>query len=238
MAPMRRKRTLCPRRKSWLRGHGPTPIRKTFSWTSLWFAFVAASTALLLIPGPTVLLVLSHALSQGRQVALATALGVALGDLIAMTASLVGLGALVLASAALFTALKWIGAVYLVWLCVKIFRSAPTAKLGPVEAAAPASPGAVFRHAAAVTALNPKSIAFFIAFALQFVAPDAALAPQFAILIATFVSLAAVNALAYALLADRMRARIARPSVIGWLSRAGGAALIAMGVAAAALRRA
>jgi threonine/homoserine/homoserine lactone efflux protein len=70
------------------------------------------------------------------------------------------------------------------------------------------------------------------------VAPDAALAPQFAILIATFVSLAAVNALAYALLADRMRARIARPSVIGWLSRAGGAALIAMGVAAAALRRA
>ncbi|MCR9114619.1 MAG: LysE family transporter, partial [Rhodobacteraceae bacterium] len=82
----------------------------------LWLAFVAASTALLLIPGPTVLLVLSYALSQGRRVALASATGVALGDFVAMTASLAGLGALVLASATLFTALKWIGAAYLIWL--------------------------------------------------------------------------------------------------------------------------
>ena len=61
----------------------------------LWLTFVAASTALLLIPGPTVLLVLSYALSKGRTVALASAAGVALGDLIAMTASLAGLGAVV-----------------------------------------------------------------------------------------------------------------------------------------------
>jgi threonine/homoserine/homoserine lactone efflux protein len=65
----------------------------------LWLAFVAASTALLLIPGPTVLLVLSYALSKGRSVAVASAAGVALGDLVAMTASLLGLGALVLTSA-------------------------------------------------------------------------------------------------------------------------------------------
>ena len=75
----------------------------------LWLAFVAASTALLIIPGPTVLLVLSYALSQGRKVAVASASGVALGDFIAMTASLLGLGALVLASATLFTVLKWVG---------------------------------------------------------------------------------------------------------------------------------
>jgi len=88
----------------------------------LWLAFVAASTALLLIPGPTVLLVLSYALSKGRGVALASASGVALGDLIAMTASLLGLGALVLASAALFVALKWIGAIYLMWLATALIR--------------------------------------------------------------------------------------------------------------------
>ena len=88
----------------------------------LWLAFVAASTALLLIPGPTVLLVLSYALSKGRGVALASASGVALGDLIAMTASLLGLGALVLASAALFVALKWIGAIYLIWLATALIR--------------------------------------------------------------------------------------------------------------------
>jgi threonine/homoserine/homoserine lactone efflux protein len=205
---------------------------------SLWLTFVAASVALLLIPGPTVLLVLSYALSQGRRVAMATALGVAAGDLIAMTASLAGLGAVVLTSAPLFTALKWIGAVYLVWLGIKIFRSAATAAPGRVEDVAPARPAAVFRHAAAVTALNPKSIVFFIAFVPQFVTPDAALAPQFAVLIATFVGLATINALTYALLADRLRARISRPSVIAWLSRAGGGALVAMGVAAAAIPRA
>ncbi|SPH17397.1 Homoserine/homoserine lactone efflux protein [Defluviimonas aquaemixtae] len=203
----------------------------------LWLAFVAASTALLLIPGPTVLLILSYAISQGRRVALATAAGVALGDLIAMSASLAGLGALVLASAALFTVLKWIGAVYLVWLGVKLLRAKPTVGLGIATGANIPARG-IFRHAATVTALNPKSIAFFIAFVPQFIRPGVPLLPQFAVLIATFVGLAAVNALAYALLADRLRARIRQPSVRLWLSRTGGAALVGMGIFTAALRRA
>ncbi|MEI4263229.1 LysE family translocator [Roseovarius sp. D0-M9] len=202
----------------------------------LWLAFVAASTALLLIPGPTVLLVLSYALSKGRGVALASAGGVALGDLVAMTASLLGLGALVLASATLFTALKWIGALYLVWLGIRLMRSAPRAGLDLPQGAQVTGRG-VFWHAAAVTALNPKSIAFFIAFVPQFVVLEAPLATQFAILIATFVTLAALNTLAYALLADRMRARIGQPRVIAWLTRAGGGALVAMGLTTAALRR-
>lgn len=75
----------------------------------IWLAFVAASSALLMIPGSTILLVLSYAISKGCSVALATATGVALGDLIAMSASLAGLGALVLASATVFTVLKWVG---------------------------------------------------------------------------------------------------------------------------------
>jgi len=203
----------------------------------LWLTFVAASTALLLIPGPTILLVLSYALSQGRRVAVASATGVALGDLVAMTASLAGLGALVLASATAFTVLKWIGALYLVYLGVKLLRSAPStglANLGPSHVPA----RGVFWHAAAVTALNPKSIAFFIAFVPQFISVTSPLAPQFAILIATFVGLAAANALAYALLADRLRSAIGRPAVITWLTRSGGAVLIGMGVLTATLRRA
>ena len=204
----------------------------------LWLTFVAASTALLLIPGPTVLLVLSYAISKGRSVAVASAAGVALGDFVAMTASLLGLGALVLASATLFTALKWMGAVYLVWLGVRLLRSAPSAGLDPVKTGREVTARGVFGHAAAVTALNPKSIAFFIAFVPQFLRPDAPLIPQFAILIATFVTLATLNALAYALLADRLRATIGRPSVIAWLTRAGGATLIGMGVLTATLRRA
>ncbi|MDW3119002.1 MAG: LysE family translocator [Roseovarius pacificus] len=203
-----------------------------------WLAFVAASIALLLIPGPTVLLVLSYAISQGRKVALATVGGVALGDFIAMSASLAGLGALVLASATLFTVLKWVGALYLVYLGIKLFRSASTASIGDLEKVTETNASSVFGHAAAVTALNPKSIVFFIAFVPQFVVVDSPLLPQFSILIFTFVGLAAVNALAYALLADKLRARIARPSVLAWFSRLGGSALIVMGVATAAFKRA
>ena len=201
----------------------------------LWLTFVAASTALLLIPGPTVLLVLSYALSQGPRVAVASASGVALGDFIAMSLSLAGLGALVMASATLFTLLKWVGAIYLVWLGIRLIRTAPGAGL-PVTTSTSEARG-VFAHAALVTALNPKSIAFFIAFVPQFLTPDAPLGPQFAILIASFVSLAAINALAYALAADRLRRVIGRPSVITWLTRAGGATLIAMGALTAMARR-
>ena len=201
----------------------------------LWLAFLAASTALLLIPGPTVLLVLSYALSKGRPVAVASAAGVAVGDLVAMSASLAGLGALVLASAKLFTALKWIGAAYLIWLGVKLVRSAPTD--GLTLPRAEVGSAHVFTHTAAVTALNPKSIAFFIAFVPQFIRADAPLLPQFAILISTFVTLAALNALAYALLADRLRQVIGRPQVITWLTRGGGVALISMGVLTATFKR-
>src|SRR5258708_21103844 len=89
---------------------------------SLWAAFVAASSILLVIPGPTVLLVVSYALGQGWRTALPMAIGVALGDFTAMTLSMLGLGALLAASATLFTVLKWIGAAYLVWLGVKLWR--------------------------------------------------------------------------------------------------------------------
>jgi len=205
---------------------------------SLWLAFASASVALLLIPGPTVLLVLSYALSKGRPVAVASALGVALGDLIAMTASLLGLGALVMASATLFTALKWVGAAYLLWLGIKLWRSASGASgLEQLVRTKAVNARGVFGHTAVVTALNPKSIAFFIAFVPQFISPGDALAPQFVILILTFVALAAVNALAYALLADRLRLWISRPKAIAHLTRAGGAALVAMGLATAVLRR-
>lgn len=202
-----------------------------------WLAFVLASSILLIIPGPTILLVISYALSQGQRVAVATAAGVALGDFIAMSASLAGLGALVLASAELFLLLKWIGAAYLLYLGITLFRSAPNASLGDTPQAEPLPAQQVFGHAAAVTALNPKSIAFFIAFVPQFINAGAALGPQFVILVATFVVLATLNALAYALLAHGLREQLLRPWVIPWLTRAGGVTLVGMGVATAFVQR-
>ena len=204
----------------------------------VWVAFVAASVVLLMIPGPTIVLVLTYALTQGRRVAVASAAGVATGDLIAMTASLLGLGAVVLASATLFTALKWVGAAYLVWMGVGMIRAAGGQTLGRLADVPDLTPRRVFGNAMIVTALNPKSIVFFIAFVPQFLMVDRPLAPQFAVLIATFVTLAAVNALAYALLADGMRATIRRSAVLAWMTRAGGGVLIAMGLLTATLRKA
>lgn len=202
----------------------------------IWLAFTTATIVLLIIPGPTILLVLSYALSKGRSVAVASAAGVAAGDFIAMSLSLAGLGALVATSATLFTVLKWVGAIYLIYLGVKLIRSAPTSGLTLPETEVSAR--GIFAHNAAVTALNPKSIAFFIAFVPQFVTPAAPLLPQFAILVSTFVGLATLNALAYALAADRLRSMISRPSILAWITRAGGSVLIAMGVFTTTLRRA
>ncbi|TPW26937.1 LysE family translocator [Pararhizobium mangrovi] len=204
----------------------------------VWLAFVGAAALLLVVPGPTVLLVLGYALSQGRTVALATVAGVALGDLLAMSASLAGLGAIVLASATLFTVLKWIGAAYLFVLGIRLFRSRPETAIHTGDEAGSVSASRVFVHAAMVTAFNPKSIAFFVAFVPQFVAVDRPLFPQFAVLVASFVSLASVNTLAYALLADGLRRRFARPGFLTWSSRLGGGALMGMGLATAMMRRA
>ncbi|MEJ0013232.1 MAG: LysE family translocator [Bauldia sp.] len=199
-----------------------------------WIAFLAASIVILLIPGPTVLLVVSYALTQGRKVAVAMAAGVALGDFTAMTLSLAGLGALLLTSAAFFTVLKWIGAAYLVYLGVRLWRASPV--LPDVAEAAPRTRG-IFLHAFTVTALNPKSIAFFVAFVPQFIDHARPLLPQFAIVEATFVVLATINALAYALAADKLRDRIRRPGVLAWMNRAGATCLVGMGAATAAIGR-
>jgi len=202
----------------------------------LFLAFVAAASLLLIIPGPTVALVLAYALSEGRRAALFIVAGVALGDLTAMTLSLLGVGALLAASADLFTALKWIGAAYLVWLGVRLWR-APVGAPATEEQVAPRSSRAMFLHAYVVTALNPKSIAFFVAFVPQFISPQLAYGPQAAILIATFVTMAALNALAYGMLAARARHIIRRPQVQRWVNRLGGSVLIGAGVATATLRR-
>lgn len=205
----------------------------------LWLTFVIASTALLVIPGPTLMMVLSYAVTQGRRVAVASALGVATGDLIAMTLSVIGLGAIFLTSALAFTMLKWIGAAYLVYLGLKMLWSART----PAQTTLMSKPdgqraGKVFRDLTTVTALNPKSNTFFVAFVPQFIDPTTAFAPQAAILIATFVIIAGLNALIFALAANAMRARITRPTVQMWLTRAGGATLVGMGLLTASLRRA
>lgn len=197
-----------------------------------WLAFTAATVVLLVIPGPTLMLVVSYALGQGTRAALPAAVGVALGDFTSMTLSMLGLGALLATSAELYAALRWIGAVYLVWLGVKLWRAGGTlaAELARDRVAALK----MVAHTWAVTALNPKSITFFVAFLPQFMDPSRDFATQMLVFESTFVVLAFVNALAYALLAGRARGFMRSEGALRTVNRVGGGVLIGAGVMVAA----
>lgn len=201
-----------------------------------WLAFAAASAILLAIPGPTVLLVISYALGHGRRPAAAVVAGVALGDLTAMTASMLGLGAVLATSAAIFTVLRWVGGAYLVYLGIKLWR-APVEPLDAPEAS-PADPRRMFAHAYAVTTLNPKSIIFFVAFVPQFLVASAPLWRQVVLLEATFVVLATLNATLFAVLASAARRRLRQARLRRVVNRAGGSLLIGAGLLAAGWRKA
>lgn len=202
----------------------------------LWLAFVFASAALLAIPGPTVMLVVSYALGHGRRTGWATVPGVTLGDFTAMTVSLLGAGAIVAASATLFMVLKFAGAAYLVWLGIQLWRADPSRPTISVPVRK-VGPRLMFWNAFLVTALNPKGIVFFIAFVPQFVAAESPLLSQFIILEVTFLALAAVNVALWAVLAGEMRSRFQSPKMLQLTNRIGGCFLIGAGLLTAAVRR-
>ena len=203
-------------------------------------AFVLASIILLIIPGPTIIMVISQALAHGRKVALASVLGVGLGDLLATSLSIAGAGALLAASASLFQILKFVGAAYLIWIGYKMWRAPvkiPT--ISETEASDKAgSAGVIFRDSFLITALNPKGILFFVAFVPQFIDPALPYTPQAATYVLTFTALGVVNAALFAFAAAGARQTIRRPKVMKAAMRTGGSLLMMAGAAAALTRRA
>ena len=199
--------------------------------------FVLASAIILVIPGPTIILVISRAITHGRWSVVPLVTGVILGDLTCMTLSFLGLGALLATSAVLFGIFKWIGAAYLVYLGVSLWRKTPE----PVALAGnhrQRSAASLIKQAFIVTALNPKGIAFFAAFLPQFINPAAPAAPQLAVLGATFLVLAMVNAALYAVFAGELKGFLEQRSIKKWVNRCGGSALIGAGIVTAGLKRA
>lgn len=205
------------------------------AWES-WLAFTAATTILLVIPGPTILLVISYALGQGWRSALPMAVGAALGDFTAMTVSMLGLGALLATSATIFTILKWVGAAYLIWLGVKLWRAG--GQLNATPKTDRASALKMLGHAWIVTALNPKSITFFVAFLPQFLDPHGSFLQQMLVFETTFLVLAFAIVLGYALVASRARVAIRNERVVATVNRVGGGLLIGAGILTASLRNA
>ena len=199
----------------------------------LYLAFIAAAVFLLLIPGPTVLMVVGYGLAEGRRNNWPLVVGVALGDAVALTCSVAGLGAVLAASASAFTILKYIGAIYLVYLGIGMIRSGAAA--APKLSAA--SPRRKFAHAFAVTAVNPKCILFFVAFLPQFISHAAPAGPQLLLLGVTFVILSALNAATFSFLSGTAGSRIQDPKFMRKLKGVGGSVMIGAGVLTAAARQ-
>jgi threonine/homoserine/homoserine lactone efflux protein len=202
----------------------------------LWLAYAAAVAVLLVIPGPTILTVISYSVAHGRRANVPLVAAVALGDSTALVLSLLGLGALLATSALWFTLVKVAGGVYLLYLGVKMLRAgiAPAPLEAPVV---PGSRGRLFVNTYVVTALNPKGIVFFVAFLPQFITPGLNVTRQLWILAVTFVVMATINATLYAVFAGAARRLLASPRAQRRFNFAGGSLLSVAGVWALLAKR-
>lgn len=192
-----------------------------------WLVYLLAAIGLSLSPGPNGLLALTHGALYGHRRALFTIVGGVLGFVAVIALSMLGIGALLQASANGFAVLKWAGGAYLVWLGTQVWRSPPIA-LAPTRTG-DARTVSLFRQGALSATTNPKGLLFFSAFLPHFVDPARDLLLQFAILAGTFAATEFATEYALASAAHRIRAWLGR---IGRrFNRACGAVFIAIGAA-------
>jgi threonine/homoserine/homoserine lactone efflux protein len=198
--------------------------------------FLLAALIIAAIPGPGIFYVAARTLSGGRNAGIASTFGTALGGLVHVVAGGLGVSAIILASAQLFTALKLVGALYLIWLGIKTFRDASAA---PPESIEPAGAKRAFRDGVVVEALNPKTAAFFLAFIPQFIEPAAGYpALQFMGLGLISVALNTFADIAVVVLASTARANLVRrPHLIRRLRQGSGLFIAALGLSLVLTRR-
>ena len=202
---------------------------------TLYLAFVAATTALILLPGPNIMMIVSNSIAYGPRRGLATVAGTSSAMLVFLALTTLGTTSLVTTASGWFEWLRWIGAAYLIYLGVQQWRAAP---VGDVEAGAPAALSRVFLQGFAVSATNPKVLLFYAAFFPQFVDPSAAVLPQMLLLSATFLIIAAALDSCFALAAGRVRGLFANPHIGLLQNRITGSLLIGAGLWLAFTRRA
>lgn len=201
-----------------------------------WIAFTLASTLVVLIPGPNIVLTVNYAIRDGKRSGLATVPGVILGAFVAMTLSLLGAGAVLATSAFLFTLLKIAGAVYLIWLAYALW-SAPVVPITMGNATDAKPLKTLFWQSFLISVLNPKGPAFYVAFVPQFVTPSAPLFQQFALFVATFLAAATLNSLFWLFFANGLRRHFRKPSALRALNRIGASCLFVAGAFTARLSR-
>lgn len=200
----------------------------------LWFTFIFATAALLMVPGPVVMLLFSYSLGYGRSISWAAIPGVVLGDFFAMSISLAGAGALLSASATLFTIMKIFGAAYLIWLGISIWRT--DIKLDDITKTKKQNRWMIFRQAFVVTALNPKDIVFFVAFLPQFISLNEPVALQVIVIEVTFLTMAVVSTSIWIFIGERLKTRLKNKTTLSILKKFGACSLIGAGMLTAVTR--
>lgn len=196
-----------------------------------WLAFCLTETVLCFTPGPAVLFVVSVAISRDARAGMAAALGILATNAFYFALSATGIAALILASGQLFTALKWVGAGYLVWVGLQMLCSRAT----PDGAPAPKPVQRAFARGLLVQGANPKALIFFVALLPQFIDPSAPVGMQLFLLGASSTVIEFFVLALYVAFAVRAR-RLAGARLAAPLERVGGGFLVAAGTRLALLR--
>ncbi len=197
--------------------------------------FAAAALALLVVPGPAVVYVVTRSASQGRTAGLVSVLGLHTGSIVHVAAAVTGLSAVLLASATAFEVVKLVGAAYLVWLGLVRLAGRGRADTGE---AVPASLRRIYRDGIVVAVLNPKTALFFVAFLPQFVDPSRGpVALQVLVLGLCFIALGLLSDGTYAVVAGSVARRLRGRGRRQWGRRVSGVVFVALGAVAAVAHR-
>jgi threonine/homoserine/homoserine lactone efflux protein len=199
----------------------------------IWLTFVLAASILCFTPGPTVLLVMGQSLQHGKKSVIPLVAGVLIGDIVAMSVSFAGLGALLNASATLFNLFKWVAAFYLIYLGIKTWRSKATQR----EQGYSLQKMKVFKDAFIVTALNPKGITFFIAFFPLFMNTSAPAMPQILTMSLSFITVSLFSASFYSLSSGYIGSKIKEESFQEKFNKLSGSMLMTAGAMTASMNK-
>lgn len=200
----------------------------------IYLGYVLASVVVLAVPGPTVSLIIANSLKYGTRAGLLNIAGTQVGLSLMLGVLLLGLKTVMALMGVWFDWIRLLGALYLVWLGVKMLtvRERPNQEIG-----AASLPGqGFFWQGLGVALSNPKVLLFFGAFIPQFIDPGKPYAPQVLLLVTTFMALAVLMDGGYAVLAGRAGAWLTGRRRL-WMSRGSGLILIGGGIWLALLRR-
>ena len=189
--------------------------------TPILLGFIAASAALIAVPGPNIAVIMATGAEHGARAAMTVVLATTIAQVLQIALVVLGLAALLSVWSWAFIALKWIGVAYLVWIGVTTLRKAAA----PESAVRPTHGRLALRGA--MTALaNPKTLAFHAAFLPLFIDQARAAGPQLALLGAVFIAVALIIDSAYALAAGGLRRLTRRGGVRAWMKRVSGSVML------------